>query len=109
MARVAQIGAVETSASYNRALAKVHVPAKVNGPADAIGECEPITLSVLKVDMQLSGAANCVGPKCAMWRWHPTARYNSAGDLVQNGAGGITDPIAAMGYCGLAPIQQVAA
>ena len=90
MARVAQVGVLETTAAYNRALSKVHVPIKVGPPKDKDVEQEDdadsITMSVLKVDMQLSGAAHCVSDKCAMWR-------------------NVTEKL---GYCGLAPLHKTA-
>lgn len=73
MARVAQVGAAETTATYNRVLTKTHVPVKL---ADAspegfeLGEePKPIAATMLKVDLQLSRAARCVANECVMWRW----------------------------------------
>jgi len=73
MARVAQIGATETGATYNRALVKSHVPVKL---ADASPDAfelgqqpEPIAATMLKVELQISGAAKCIANECAMWRW----------------------------------------
>ena len=92
MARVAQIGSAETSATYNRALTKTHIPVKL---ADAspegfeLGEePKPIMATMLKVDLQLSGASHCVASQCAMWRW--------------------TQPTPSVGYCGIAGRPEVA-
>lgn len=87
MARVTQIGAVETSATYNRALVKTHIPVALRG-ADENVEDKAIAATMLKVETQISGAAHCIGDKCAMWRW----AYDS--DRV--------------GYCGLAPLHKTA-
>lgn len=91
MARVAQIGIAETGATYNRALIKMHVPIelKVGEVDELIEDQKPIHATILKVENQLSGAAMCLANKCAMWRW-------------ADGADGL-------GYCGLAPLHQVAA
>lgn len=88
MARVAQIGAVETNATYNRALIKMHVPIALR--PDEGGEGEAISAAtMLKTETQISAASRCVANKCAMWRW-------------ADGADGL-------GYCGLAPVHGVAA
>ena len=86
MARVAQIGAIETNTTYNRALIKTHVPVRL---ADASPEAfelgqqpEPVAATMLKVDLQISNAARCISDECAMWRWSDTST----------------------GYCGLAPV-----
>ena len=65
MARVVQVGTVETCAPYNRTLVKQHVQVKLA----AEGQSEAETLSVLHVVPQLSAGALCIGGKCAMWRW----------------------------------------
>jgi len=67
MARVTQIGAVETNATYNRALVKTHIPIALR--ADEGGEGDAIAATMLKVETQISAAARCIGDKCAMWRW----------------------------------------
>lgn len=72
-ARVAQVGAVETQASYNRSLSKLHVPVKVAqaGPEDFELGVEPRTkvATMLTLEAHPSTAANCLGDKCAAWRW----------------------------------------
>lgn len=114
MARVAQIGAAETNATYNRALTKTHVPVKL---ADAspegfeLGEePKPITATMLKVDLQISGAARCISTECAMWRWDQ--RWESVPKKIE-GAGGQPvnsfeqRPVKTHGYCGLAPLHAI--
>lgn len=93
MTRVAQIGAAETSATYNRALVKTH--ARI-GLADPENEGETVNASMLKTEVQISVSALCIGDKCAMWRWVPAPRPRSSGGYVP--------PIepATHGYCGLA-------
>lgn len=93
MARITQIGAVETSATYNRALIKSHIPIALR--ADEGGEGGAISATVLKVETQISVAARCLGAGCAMWRWLP--KKDCVGPL---------DPT--QGYCGLAPVHGVA-
>lgn len=73
MARVAQIGAAETNATYNRALIKSHIPVRL---ADASPEAfelgqhpEPVAATMLKVELQISSAARCLADECAAWRW----------------------------------------
>lgn len=109
MARVAQIGAVETNDAYNRVLSKTHVPVKLAAatPEDfELGE-DPKTLNatILKTEMQLSGAASCIADRCAMWRWeHTTASV----PVVTPGAGAEDARtfeqrvVRTHGYCGLA-------
>jgi hypothetical protein len=65
MARVAQVGVMETSASYNRALIKTHEPVML---ADENGKT--IQRAMLNIGTDLSGAARCVSSECAMWRWN---------------------------------------
>lgn len=112
MARVAQIGAAETNATYNRALVKTHVPVKLAdaspGGFEMGEEPKPITATMLKVDLQISGAARCIAAECGMWRWEPTTASVPTTTL---GAGG--DPaqtfeqrtVKTHGYCGLAPLH----
>lgn len=113
MARVAQIGAVETNATYNRALTKTHVPVKL---ADAspnafeLGEePKPVAATMLKVELQLSGAARCVATECAMWRWEhttasvPTTTLGASGEPARTFE---TRTVRTHGYCGLAPIHS---
>jgi len=90
MARVAQIGAVETGATYNRALIKAHVPVRLMDPDQELNlgeEAKTFISTVLKMDLQLSSASLCVAGRCAMWRPSYEGR----------------------GYCGLAPVHGVAA
>lgn len=72
-ARVAQVGAVETQAAYNRSLSKLHVPVKVAqaGPEDFELGVEPRSkiATMLTLEAHPSTAANCLGDKCAAWRW----------------------------------------
>ncbi len=108
MARIAQIGAIETSASYNRALVKTHAPVSLL-PAGG-GEDKPIVATVLKIETQVSLAARCLGDGCAMWRWNPTTLLHpSTGELTSAGPGGLLDRIPAKGHCGLAPMHGGAA
>ena len=112
MVRVAQIGAVETSATYNRALTKTHVPVKLADTSPdsfELGkEPEPIAATMLKVDLQISGASLCIADRCAMWRWDN--RWESVPKTIE-GAGGASvktfenKPVRTHGYCGLAPIH----
>jgi hypothetical protein len=108
MARVAQVGAAETSATYNRVIVKTHVPVRL---ADASPEGfelgdEPKTMaaSMLKVDLRISGAALCIAAECAMWRWeHTTASVPVQKD-------GFTTyeqkTVKTHGYCGLSPLHK---
>ena len=104
MARVTQIGAVETNATYNRALVKSHVPVALR--ADEDGEGKAIAATMLKIETQISGAAHCVADRCAMWRWVPKSGTFLA--IVDDGGGmkrevkqwGGVPPT--HGYCGLA-------
>lgn len=90
MARVAQIGAAETHAAYNRALVKAHVPVKLANvsPEDfELGgaDPQPIEAVMLKTELQITGSARCIATECAMWRWERTTRTH--------------------GFCGLAPMH----
>lgn len=95
MARVAQVGAVETSTAYNRSLSKIHRPVKaVSATADSfeLGQEKPETKNViiLEVEPCLSAASYCLADKCAMWRW--------GGHVGKE-----------RGYCGLSGRPEVAA
>lgn len=87
MARVAQIGAAETNATYNRAYIKAHVPVKLMNPDQELNlgeDAKVFMATVLETEIQISAAARCIGGQCAMWRL--------ANDTH--------------GYCGLAPIHK---
>jgi hypothetical protein len=101
MARVAQVGAVETNATYNRALVKSHITIKL---ADPDKDGETINADMLKMDTQISGASRCIAEACAMWRWEHT----TASVPVQND--GFTTyeqkTVKTHGYCGLSPLHK---
>lgn len=84
MARVAQVGSVETHTSYNRFLSKRHVPVSVvNAKAESFElgqDPQPKKATIVEAETDLSGAAMCVANRCAAWR-----KYD-----------------ATHGYCGLA-------
>lgn len=96
MARVAQIGVVETGAAYNRALLKMHRTIKASqGALDAfeLGQDKPkkpLEVTILEMQAEPSSAAGCMADKCACWRW--TAHSGSE-----------------RGYCGLAGRPEVTA
>lgn len=73
MSRVAQAGNVDIPVAYNRSLSKQHKPMRsVNADAEKfqLGEDpEESTVLVLTATPGVSMAANCIGDKCAMWRW----------------------------------------
>ena len=74
MARVAQVGAVETHAAYNRTINKTHRVVRATwATADTFepgGEpAEPREITILEVDTAVSGASRCLVDQCAMWRW----------------------------------------
>ena len=87
MARVAQIGAIETNTAYNRTVSKHHrIVTAAWGTADSfqLGEeaPQPKQVAILEVEPGLSAASYCLADKCAMWRWEDSRRE--------------------VGYCGLA-------
>ena len=108
MARVAQSGHADISASYNRTVQKslravkattIQSPDDFELGAEAAPEFEP-TL-IMQLTAGTSMAANCLGPKCAAWRWHHDA-YHSVNEgkmVLGDGHGG---ELPAPGYCGLA-------
>jgi hypothetical protein len=113
MARVAQVGAAETTTTYNRVFIKTHVPIRL---ADASPEAfelgqqpEPISASMLKTDLQISGASRCIADQCAMWRWEhttasvPTTTLGAGGEPARTFE---TRTVRTHGYCGLAPIHS---
>lgn len=117
MARVAQIGAAETSATYNRALVKRHVPVKMAdvSPEDfELGGDEPLPIEamVLKTDLQMSAASRCIADQCAMWRWEhatasvPTTTLGAGGDPARTVE---TRTVHTHGFCGLAPMHGATA
>jgi hypothetical protein len=75
MARVAQAGNVDIPVAYNRSLTKEVKAAEVVAYASAEefklgGEATGSkTIMVMDATPGVSMAANCVGEKCAMWRW----------------------------------------
>lgn len=94
MARVAQVGAVETQTAYNRTISKTHRTVKATwATADSfqLGEDapEPKEITILDVATGLSGASYCLADKCAMWRWADSNRE--------------------AGFCGLASRPEVEA
>lgn len=115
MARVAQIGAVETSATYNRAILKVHVPVEVAAAAPEdfeLGEKPKLkTMTMVQVTPIQSGASMCLANECAMWRWGTTGseanQYRKIGDEMI--PVGVFDPEQPKGYCGLAGRPEVVA
>jgi hypothetical protein len=107
MARVAQIGAVETNATYNRALIKSHVPIKLSDASPEAFELgqqpELVSATMLKTDLQISFASRCIAQECAMWRWEHT----TASVPVENENGATTykqKTVKTHGYCGLSPL-----
>lgn len=66
MVRVVQIGATETTSTYNRVLAKHHVPVNLADPDDG---GKAMQAAILKTEVQMSQASCCIADKCAMWRW----------------------------------------
>ena len=106
MARVAQFGATETSASYNRSLSTMHRPvtAAFATPENfQLGDDPPPTKTVmiLEINSAISGASKCISDECAMWRWGTTEHIPAhmepgklyAAERVQS---------TTHGYCGLA-------
>lgn len=91
MARVAQAGNVDIPVAYNRSLSKQHKPMRsVNADSEKfqLGEDpEESTVLVLTATPGVSMAANCLGDKCAMWRWVAATEKSAA---------------PTHGYCGLA-------
>lgn len=114
MARVAQAGNVDIPVAYNRSLNKQHKPMRsVNADAEKfqLGEDpEESTVLVLTATPGVSMAANCIGDKCAMWRWAPAeetrTKMRSAPNPMKPGET-IEYPVQELlksdcGYCGLA-------
>jgi hypothetical protein len=108
MARVTQIGAVETNATYNRALVKTHIPValKASEVDELIEDQKPFAATMLKVETQISGAAHCISDKCAMWRSVPK---NGPFIAIVDDGGGMKREVQQWGgvppthgYCGLA-------
>lgn len=77
MSRVAQAGNVDIPVAYNRSLTKQTQAATVTQPRPAddfnLGEdaTETKSIVILTATQATSMAANCLGDKCAMWRWAP--------------------------------------
>lgn len=94
MVRVVQIGATETTSTYNRVLAKHHVPVNLADPDDG---GKAMQAAILKSEVQMSQASRCIADKCAMWRWVPGGLKSSAGDRQPT----------TRGYCGLAGRPEV--
>lgn len=73
MSRVAQAGSVDIPVAYNRSLNKEHKAMRsVKADPDTFqlgAEPEETTVLVLTATPGVSMAANCIGNKCAMWRW----------------------------------------
>lgn len=113
MARVAQSGETDVQVAYNRTLTKKCMPMRsVKADADSFQlseEPEESTVLVMTATPATSMAANCLGDRCAMWRWEH--RTESAPTVTQ-GAGGQmartyeTKTVRTHGYCGLAPLHQ---
>lgn len=78
MARVAQIGVIETQAAYNRSIQKTHrIVGMVKATAEdfELGEqpkTEPV--AILDVSVEPSRASMCMADKCAMWRAEPESQ-----------------------------------
>ena len=98
MARVAQIGVVETGAAYNRALSKTHRTVKATWSTPdtfELGQDDPGTpheITILDMQAIPSGASSCLADWCACWRWS-TSHYTED----------------RKGYCGLAGRPEVIA
>lgn len=117
MARVAQIGAVETGTAYNRALLKMHRTIKASqGAPDAfeLGQDKPeklLEVTILEMQAEPSSAAGCMADKCACWRWTP--KEGERPEVVQevNGFKRVITKHGPMtpthGYCGLAGRPEV--
>lgn len=75
MSRVAQAGNVDIPVAYNRSLTKHTQAATVTQPRPAddfdLGKdaAETKSIVILTATPATSMAANCLGDKCAMWRW----------------------------------------
>jgi len=118
MARVAQAGHTDINVAYNRSLTKSHRlvrVAVVKNPDDfELGETpmpETGELMALSTDWNTSLAANCLGDKCAMWRWVPTTESVPVETEGMSGPARTwkTVPTQTHGYCGLAGRPEVAA
>lgn len=113
-ARVAQVGAIETQASYNRSIQKTHrVVSVLKATPDAFElgkepQTEPAVL--LDVSVEPSRAANCLGDKCAAWRWvHTTASVPVETQGAGHGVAKTFEQIAVKthGFCGIAGSPEV--
>lgn len=75
MSRVAQAGSIDIPVAYNRSLTKQVKAAEAVAYANAddfkLGgdAVEAKTIMVMTAQPGISMAANCIGDKCAMWRW----------------------------------------
>lgn len=103
MARVVQIGAIETSSTYNRALVKTHRQVKIADQTPESFElgAEPKTsvATLLTIETQLSGASNCLADKCAMWRWATNGDHEHDCRVTNTV---LTQQPPQAGFCGLA-------
>lgn len=109
MSRVAQAGNVDIPVAYNRSLNKEHKPMRsVKADPDTFqlgAEPEETTVLVLTATPGVSMAANCIGDRCAMWRWGTTEQLPAnakPGELTAMER----VPSTTHGYCGLAPLHQ---
>ena len=80
MARVAQAGEKDIPITYNRVLNRQLKQVMLQAPTPAedfeLGKDDSTTIvaHVLDVKPSISMAANCVGSRCAMWRWNDAAQ-----------------------------------
>ena len=105
MARVAQVGAIETSTAYNRTISKTHRTVKAAwATADSFelgtDAPEPKEINILSAEPGVSGASYCLADKCAMWRW---GSFIAPPENAEPGKLCIgVEHRAGVGYCGLA-------
>lgn len=121
MARVAQAGNVDIPVAYNRSLTKEVKAANAVTYASAEdfklgGEAsEQQTIMVMTAQPGVSMAANCLGDKCAMWRWAPTEETRTkirTAPNPRNHSETIEYPVqeylkSDYGYCGLAGRPEI--
>ena len=117
MARVAQVGVVETGAAYNRALTKTHRTVKATWATPdtfELGQDEPSDpreITIMEMYATPSSASSCMADKCACWRW--VAKDGEFQEVVED-ANGFKRIItkngpspSTHGYCGLAGRPEV--
>lgn len=91
MSRVAQCGNADISTTYNRTLNKQIIEATVNVTSDD-GETKQRPGMLLEAIAGVSKAANCIGSKCAMWRWADKPFQVSRTRVMCNDPLAVTEP-----------------